>query len=94
MSKQRMDRETFGRRLSLRASEVAAIHGPEGMEVRVGEFADEDCYGIAAKFSNNVKHGVRLWPWEHHNPKPEEHAWHAVMMLIAWWRKKYGRLDS
>mgnify|MGYP001598035385 FL=1 len=38
--KQRMTPENFTRRLAARAAELAAIHGPEGMEIRIADFQD------------------------------------------------------
>ena len=90
MAKQRMTEENFLRRLSARAGEIAAIHGPEGMEVRIADFQDGETYGVGARFPGPMMNGVRIFPWHEHNPKPEAYAWQTVTKLIAWWRNKHG----
>jgi hypothetical protein len=86
--KHRTTPEAFLRRLSERAAELAAIHGPEGMEVRIGDFQDGQTYGVGARFPGPMMHGVKIWPWHEHKPKPEVYAWECVTKLIAWWRPK------
>ena len=92
MTKQRMTPENFTRRLAARAAELAAIHGPEGMEIRIADFQDGEIYGVGARFPGPMMHGVQIFPWHEHNPKPEVYAYHCVMALIAWHRRKLGTL--
>lgn len=109
--KQRMTKEAFERRIAERAQEIAAIHGPEGMELRIADFDDEQrTYGVAAKFPypggeptpedwetvshspKRMMHGVKIWPWHEHKPKPELYAEAAVRALISWHRRKCAEL--
>lgn len=87
MTRARMTEETFLRRLAARSSELAAIHGPDGMEIRVADFQDGESYGVGARFPGRMMQGVTIRPWHEHNPKPEAYAWASVTALIAWWRK-------